>query len=68
MTRKPSNRLWTPAEVSEYLQVSKSSVYQWAADGTIPAIILTSGPRKRTFRFDPQEIQKWVKKKRTRSA
>jgi len=62
---KPVTRLWTPSELGEYLQLSKSTIYQWAADGTLPAIILSQGTRKRTFRFDPHQIEKWVRNKET---
>jgi len=65
MKRKPGQNLWTPKRVSRYLDVSVNSVYAWAADGTIPAILVTEGPRKRTWRFDPAEIEEWARSRST---
>ena len=59
-------RLLTPSDLMELLQVSRSTVHYWAADGTLPAIILNEGERKRTFRFDPEEIDNWLKARRTK--
>ncbi len=60
MKHEPEQNLWTPKRVSQYLGVSVNSVYAWAADGTIPAILVAEGPRKRTWRFDPTEIGDWA--------
>ncbi len=65
MKRKPGQNLWTPKRVSQYLDVSVNSVYAWAADGTIPAILVTEGPRKKTWRFDPTEIADWAQSRST---
>ena len=48
-------RLWTVAEVAEFLGRSKRSVYQLAAEGSVPAIRVGGH-----LRFDPTAIRKWV--------
>ena len=55
-----------PTDLVDLLQVSRSTVHHWAADGTLPAIILNEGERKRTFRFDPDEIEEWLRSRATR--
>ncbi len=65
LKQKALENLWTPKRLSQYLAVSESTVYALSADGTLPAIILSQGPRKRTFRFDPQEIRKWLRDRNT---
>ena len=57
------NRLHTPKEISALLQVSESTVLRMAYTGDLPYIPLRSGKRKKTIRFDPAEIEKWLKKR-----
>ena len=48
--------LWTTDQVARYLAMSKSWVYQNAADGTLPSLNI-GGAR----RFDPTEIKAWAR-------
>jgi excisionase family DNA binding protein len=57
------NRLQKPKEVSELLQVSESTVLRMAYAGDLPYIPLRSGKRKKIIRFDPIEVEKWLKKR-----
>jgi len=56
-------RLQKPKEISELLQVSESTVLRMAHSGDLPYIPLRSGKRKKIIRFDPVEIEKWLKKR-----
>jgi excisionase family DNA binding protein len=56
-------RLQKPKEISELLQVSESTVLRMAYSGDLPYIPLRTGKRKKIIRFDPVEIEKWLKKK-----
>ena len=42
-------------EVSEWLQVKRSTIYLWAEQGMIPHLKLG-----RLLRFDPDEIEAWL--------
>ena len=53
--------LYTPEEVAEYLKVASSTVYHWAQAGKIECYVLSQGKRKRTVRFDNQQIQRFKK-------
>jgi excisionase family DNA binding protein len=46
------DRLWTVADVAEYLSVSRSWVYQHAADGTLPSVRVGG-----LLRFHPVKIR-----------
>ncbi len=54
-------RLLKPEEVREMLNVSRSWLYEAANDGRIPSFRLgPNGP----LRFDPEEIEFWLKRRR----
>jgi predicted site-specific integrase-resolvase len=57
------NRLQKPKEIGDLLQVSESTVLRMAYSGDLPYIPLRSGKRKKIIRFDPVEIEKWLKKR-----
>jgi len=52
--------LLTPRQVAEILQVHVKTVYQWAAEGKLPAIRLGSDIRK-MVRFDPAVLESFLK-------
>jgi predicted site-specific integrase-resolvase len=58
------NRLQKAKDISDLLQVSESTVIRMAYSGDLPYIPLRSGKRKKIIRFDPLEIEKWLKKRR----
>ena len=53
--------LLTVSEVAEYLQVKKTTIYNWAKDGTIPA--LKTG---RLWHFRQEELEAWLEDHTTR--
>ena len=53
--------LYTPEEVAEYFKVASSTVYHWAQTGKIECYVLSQGKRKRTVRFNDQQIQRFIK-------
>ncbi len=57
------NRLNTPKEISELLQVSESTVLRMAYAGDLPYIPLRCGKRKKIIRFDPVVVEKWLGKR-----
>ncbi len=57
------NRLNTPKEISELLQVSESTVTRMADAGDLPYILLRRGRRKRIIRFDLAKVQGWLGKR-----
>jgi len=57
------NRLLTPKEISDLLQVSESTVLRMAYTGGLPYVPLRSGKRKKIIRFDPVKVQGWLEKR-----
>jgi len=57
------NRLQTPKEIGEMLQVSESTVLRMAYSGDLPYIPLRRGKRKKIIRFDPVMVESWLGKK-----
>ncbi len=57
------NRLNTPKEISDLLQVSESTVLRMAYSGDLPYIQLRAGKRKKIIRFDPVLVEKWLGKR-----
>jgi predicted site-specific integrase-resolvase len=57
------NRLQKAKEIGELLQVSESTVLRMAYSGDLPYIPLRNGKRKKIIRFDPVEIEGWLKKR-----
>jgi excisionase family DNA binding protein len=47
--------LLTTKQVAEQLAIRPSTIYQWAAQGRIPALKI-----HRVVRFDPAEIDRWL--------
>jgi len=52
-------RLLTPKQLSELLQVKLSTVYYWAHIGFIPVVRLG-----KCIRFSPRDIERWIIKRR----
>jgi len=48
--------LWDVSDVSRFLRVSKSWVYQASASGTLPCVRIGA-----LLRFDPVALKAWVK-------
>ena len=58
-TENMADKLITVTEVAEYLRVKRSTVYEWAKEGKIPAAKVG-----RLWRFDREEIEAWVKSRK----
>lgn len=63
MRSEPLPALLRPAEVCRILGVSRSWLYQAAADGRIPAVRL--GGQEGPVRFDPEELDRWLARARS---
>ncbi len=46
-------------ELSQELRISESGIYQWVSQRQIPFVKIG-----RSVRFDSEEIQKWIAKKK----
>lgn len=51
------------AALAEHLRIKRSTLYAWAAQGTIPHLKLG-----RLLRFDPDEIEAWLQNQRRNPA
>lgn len=47
--------LLTVNDISKWLNVKRSTIYQWAAEGQIPAIRINGA-----LRFDQKEVLEWI--------
>ena len=54
--------LWTVKEAAAFLRAAPSTVYERAARGQIPRVILWKGRRKEAIRFDPAALREFVKR------
>ncbi|MEE8114342.1 MAG: helix-turn-helix domain-containing protein [Nitrososphaerales archaeon] len=61
------NRLQTPKDISDLLQVSESTVLRMAYSGDLPYIPVRSGRRKKIIRFDPMAVGRWLAKRAKRT-
>lgn len=53
-------KLLTPENVAESLNVSRSTVLRMIGDGSLPAVCLRSGKRKKVWRVRPEILEKWL--------
>jgi excisionase family DNA binding protein len=56
-------KLLGPKEVGEILGLKKSKVANMLASGEIPALIVSRGERRRTFRVKPSVLMLWLKRR-----
>ena len=57
----PSNKMLRIAEISEWLNVSKSTIYKWVKDGNFPKpLILGDGDRSAASRWMEREVNEWL--------
>jgi excisionase family DNA binding protein len=49
-------RLWTPAETADYLQVTDSTLRRWRREGIGPAWLKLG----RTVRYRPSDVRAWL--------
>lgn len=54
------NNLLTAKQVAEKLGVNYTTVHWYVKQGRLDAVILTKGIKRRTVRFDPAEVQRFV--------
>ena len=57
--KEENSQLMTVEDVSEYLRVKPSTVYEWASNGNLPGVKVG-----RLWRFERSEIEKWVRENR----
>jgi len=53
-------------DVAEYLNVSQSTVYAWAASGYLPSISIGQG-RSKCVRFRGKAVEKWLRNREVES-
>lgn len=58
--KKAKAWLLDPTQVSDMLGISRSSVIRLIVEGSLPAICLRAGKRKRVWRIRREIVQKWV--------
>ena len=52
--------LLTPRQVAAELSVSYATVMRMIADGSLPAVCLRAGQRKKLWRVRPAQLEKWL--------
>jgi excisionase family DNA binding protein len=50
----------TPKQIAVILQLSLATVSRMTASGLLPAILVSVGRRKKIYRYDEDEIQRWL--------
>lgn len=60
-------KLMTLKEVGEIVGWKKSRMHRAAATGEIPAILLNSQRRRRSWRVRPSDLENWIKTREVRS-
>jgi len=58
----------TPTEVAERLGVSRATAHRLIKSGVVPAIVLTSGVRRRLIRVREQALERAMKDRECRAA
>jgi excisionase family DNA binding protein len=53
-------KLLTPEQIAETLSISRSSVRRLIIEGTLPAVCLRSGRRKKVYRVREEVLERWV--------
>lgn len=53
-------KLLTPQEVADSLVVSRDTVSRLIASGLLPAVLISSGKRKKTYRIREEVLDAWV--------
>jgi hypothetical protein len=56
--------LLTPKDLATSLKLSLATISRMSLSGALPAILIASGPRKKTYRYDESEIEAWLKERR----
>ena len=56
--------LLTPKDLATSLRLSLATISRMSASGQLPAILIASGPRKKTYRYDETEIEAWLRERR----
>lgn len=51
-------KLLTPKQLSELLQIKTSTIYKWVHYGYIPVVKLGIG-----IRFRPKKVEEWIRKR-----
>ncbi len=59
--------LLTPKDVQQVLGLGKSKVYRMLATGELPAVIVASGSRRRSFRVRPSDLEEFIKEREVRN-
>jgi hypothetical protein len=60
-------RLLTLKETGEILGWRKTRIHRAAATGELPAILLSKGPRRRSWRIRPSDLEKWLREREVKA-
>lgn len=61
-------KLLSVEEAADTLGVSRQTVTRMIAEGSLPAILLRSGRRKKVWRLRPEVLEKWILQKERETA
>jgi excisionase family DNA binding protein len=61
-------KLLTPVEVCDIINLKRSKVHRLITSGEIPSLIVSQGVRRRTFRIRPSDLISWMKAREVRDA
>ena len=50
----------TLLEAAGFLRVSRATMRRMAFEGVVPASVIRSGQRKKTYRFRQEELERWL--------
>jgi excisionase family DNA binding protein len=56
-------KLLSPREVGQILNLRRSKIHQMIASGEIPSVIVSQGIRRRVFRVKPSALQHWMRQR-----
>ena len=54
----------TPKQVAEVLQISLSQLCRMSKRGKIPCLNISDSPKNATWRYDPEELERWLRERR----
>lgn len=60
--QEPPSALWTASDVTQYLLVSRSTLYRLSATGELPAVRIG-----RSIRWRPESVRAWLNSRERRA-
>jgi excisionase family DNA binding protein len=66
MTEKHPLIVYEPKDLVDRLKLSRATINEMLHRGEIPAVLIRSGARKKTFRIYGDAFEKWLKNNETK--